>query len=223
MPIFTEDIRKHIDIVEATITRMGENSKHMKEWCIALTTGLISAYVVVKIVWLLFLIPGIVFLFRHLDAFYLMTERRFRYLYNDLVGIGNNNEPAQEILLYDMSTKRYEQKVTLKSAKSSPAISPFYWSLFYGSIVLSIVLVCFTYFKSDVDKNQLKNGSISVQTNVNQSLRLNIDEDSLLKIKLNKVDSLSVKIDRIENLLTQQQKIDKPQPRKIPASSKTSI
>ena len=40
--MFNDDERKYIDIIESIITRMSDNSKQMKEWCIALVTGLIG-------------------------------------------------------------------------------------------------------------------------------------------------------------------------------------
>ena len=46
---FTDDQRKHIDIIESTITRMSENSKQMKEWCIALVTVLVGISITAKI------------------------------------------------------------------------------------------------------------------------------------------------------------------------------
>ena len=84
-----EEKRQYIDIIESTITRMSENSKQMKEWCIALVTGLVSVNFAIKISWLIVIALIVTILFGCLDTFYLTLERRYRYLYNDVVFIGN--------------------------------------------------------------------------------------------------------------------------------------
>lgn len=38
------DVKHHIDLVEAQILRMSENSKQMKSWSIALISGVVGVY-----------------------------------------------------------------------------------------------------------------------------------------------------------------------------------
>ena len=183
MKEFSEDQRKHIEIIEATITRMSDNSKQMKEWCVALITGLVGAYAAVKIIWLLIIALLVIFLFRHLDAFYLMQERRYRHLYNDVVGAGNEGHSAEEIPLYSMSTEKYKDIETPKSAVKSPSIRTFYWILFGGMVTLSTLIFCTTPNNED-NKIKIGNESISLKIDVNQPLKIRLDEEYLQKQRL---------------------------------------
>ena len=200
MAEFSEDQRKHIEIIEATITRMSDNSKQMKEWCIALVTGLVGAYVAVKIIWLLITALIVILLFRHLDAFYLMLERRYRYLYNDVVGIGNEGKTAVKIPLYSMSTEKYKDVVTQNKAAKSSSIRPFYWSLFVGLIVLS-ALVFFTCEESESNKIKIDNELISLKMDVNQPLKIKVDENNSEKNGPSKIDSIIIRLDEMEQML----------------------
>lgn len=204
---FSEDQRKHIEIIEATITRMSDNSKQMKEWCVALITGLVGAYAAVKIFWLLIIALLVILLFRHLDAFYLMLERRYRYLYNDVVGIGNEWKPAEKIPLYSMSTEKYKDIVTQKSAVKSPSIRMFYWILFGGMVTLS-TLIFFTPQNNEDHKIKIGNDSTSLKIDVNQPLKIKTDEEDILRQNSNKIDSLIIRIDRIEKTMLQERKLD---------------
>lgn len=66
------DKKHHIDLVEAQILRMSENSKQMKTWCFALVTGAVGIYVQTNnwnFLWIGFIA---IFLFAWLDAYYLL-------------------------------------------------------------------------------------------------------------------------------------------------------
>lgn len=205
MADFSEDQRKHIEIIEATISRMSDNSKQMKEWCIALVTGLVGAYVAVKIIWLLITALIVILLFRHLDAFYLMLERRYRYLYNDVVGIGNDGKAAEEIPLYSMSTEKYKDVVTQNKAAKSSSIQPFYRSLFVGLIILS-ALVFFTCKENESNRIKIDNELISLKMDVNQPLKINVDENNSEKNDPSKIDSIIIRLDKIEQMLNKKRK-----------------
>ena len=82
-----EGVIKHMEFVQAIVTRMGGNSFLLKGWTVTLTAALFalaakdsnSRFVVVAI------LPA--FSFWGLDAYYLRQERLFRCLYDDLRGI----------------------------------------------------------------------------------------------------------------------------------------
>lgn len=189
-----EEKRQHIDIIESTITRMSENSKQMKEWCIVLVSGLVGAYFTIKISWLVIIALIVTILFGCLDTFYLMLERRYRQLYNDVIGIGNKYKTShkhhtitRKIPLYGMSTKKYEKYVTYCSALVSKSICPFYWAF---SLVL--IILFFVAFNSsstdDVTKIELSNKQIEFKI------------DSPLNVKVNELDSLILKINELKNM-----------------------
>ena len=106
-----ENKRHHIDLVEAQILRMSENSKQMKTWCFALITGIIGIYVQTcnqNFLWI-----GIItiLLFAWLDAYYLLLERKFRCVYNDIAGLRNEGEKTHSILLYGMPIHEYKKGI----------------------------------------------------------------------------------------------------------------
>ncbi len=197
MKEFTEDQRRHIDIIEAIITRMSENSKQMKAWCIALVSGLIGVSFTIKILWLCFIAVLAVIVFCYLDAFYLKLERCFRRLYNDVVGIGNDRQPPKKVKLYDTSIGEYEKNVTIKSACESSSIRPFYIGMLGGVILLS-GLAFFIECKDDGEKIKLTNDSFSLK--VEKPLDVKLKEFDSLKININKIDSLIVKIEELKRI-----------------------
>lgn len=83
MPIDQEDIHKHLDFIQLTITRMGANSFLIKGWSVTLVAGLL-AFTTDKDKTtagaLVGLMPAL--LFWGLDAYYLRQERLFRKLYD---------------------------------------------------------------------------------------------------------------------------------------------
>lgn len=131
-----ENKRHHIDLVEAQILRMNDNSKQMKAWCFALVTGIISIYVQTcnwNFLWI-----GLItiLLFAWLDAYYLLLERKFRCLYNDIVGLTNKDEKKLSIPPYGMPIHEYKKGVKKHLAPIvSISIFPFY--------MIAIIIVIF--------------------------------------------------------------------------------
>lgn len=81
---------KHLEFIQAVITRMNTNSFQIKGWTITIVAALLAVYASTKneMFVLVSLLP--VFGFWFLDSFYLMQERKFRGLYNDVAGISEN-------------------------------------------------------------------------------------------------------------------------------------
>ena len=79
-----ENVHKHLDFLQLTITRMGANSFLIKGWTVTLVSALfvLSADNSERLFSLLALIPAV--LFWGLDGYFLWQERRFRIVY-DLV------------------------------------------------------------------------------------------------------------------------------------------
>ena len=78
-------VQKHVEIMQGVITRMAENSRSCKVWCVTLVAAVLvlvartdtPEYVLIA------LIPAVPFLI--LDTYYLALERAFRGSYNALV------------------------------------------------------------------------------------------------------------------------------------------
>ncbi len=83
MALDHEDIYKHLDFIQLTITRMGANSFLIKGWTVTLVAALLAFTAdkdkVITGAWIC-LIPSL--LFWGLDAYYLRQERLFRKLYD---------------------------------------------------------------------------------------------------------------------------------------------
>ena len=87
-------VQKHLDIMQGVITRMAENSRSCKVWCITLvaaTLVLVARTGEPKHA-LIALVPILLFLF--LDSYYLALERAFIASQNAFVGKLHRNQLA---------------------------------------------------------------------------------------------------------------------------------
>lgn len=166
------DKKHHIDLVEAQILRMSENSKQMKTWCFALVTGVVGIYVQTnnwRFLWIGFIA---IFLFAWLDAYYLLLERKFRCVYKDIV--------RDAISPYDMPLDNYKKGV---KNHLDPIISVSIWPFYLIAIIVLAILLKFdpaTEKKDDnIQKIQLVNSSINLET--------------ISPLKVNGIDSVWVK------------------------------
>lgn len=120
---------RHLADVQATITRMSQNSFVVRGWSVTLVSVLFAIALTrphsgspVAIVTLL---PALIFW--GLDAFYLHRERLFRELYRDVAARLDSTRSEQSgALLFDMRTERYHD-----------AVPPF-WSTFLAGPVVAI-------------------------------------------------------------------------------------
>ncbi len=89
-------VQKHLEIVQDVITRMAENSRSCKVWCVILVAAvlILVARTGEPQHALIALIPTLLFLV--LDAYYLALERAFRNSYNDFVRRLHRGELAQQ-------------------------------------------------------------------------------------------------------------------------------
>ena len=166
------DKKHHMDLVEAQILRMSENSKQMKTWCFALVTGVVGIYVQTnnwRFLWIGFIA---IFLFAWLDAYYLLLERKFRCVYKDIV--------RDAISPYDMPLDNYKKGV---KNHLDPIISVSIWPFYLIAIIVLAILLKFdpaTEKKDDnIQKIQLVNSSINLET--------------ISPLKMNGIDSVWVK------------------------------
>ena len=138
-----EELHKEIDLIQACISRMAQNSFMIKGWAFtlvaaisALTAGKLNLYALCAI--------GIFILavFWCLDAFFLKIERFYRYKYEWVI---EERAKGNREYLYDL---RPDRKETWKIGKKTPSIisvmfaKPYTLLMFYGSpIFIGIVLI----------------------------------------------------------------------------------
>ena len=76
---------QHLEFIQNIINRMNLNSFQIKEWMITIVSALLALYANSDNVAYIFVAIVPTFLFWYLDAYYLLQERRFRELYNDII------------------------------------------------------------------------------------------------------------------------------------------
>ncbi len=81
------DKLKHLEFIQNVITRMNTNSFQIKGWAITIVSATLALYASTKneCFILVGVFPSLIFWF--LDAYYLMQERKFWGLYNDVAGV----------------------------------------------------------------------------------------------------------------------------------------
>ncbi len=130
-----ENKRKHLEMIQAVITRMAGNLFFLRGWTITLITGLFALsatqganqdYI------LLAYFP--LFIFWVLDGYFLSQERRFRNLYDDVRKIDEKD------IDFSMDTHKYNS-TPRNTWLGSIASSTLLW--FYLTLVVAMTTVIF--------------------------------------------------------------------------------
>ena len=106
-----EIIHKEIDLIQAIITRMANNSFLLKGWLVSLIAVILAlnkdSLLQPNNVNLYFILIIPVFIFWYLDAYFLQIERRYRELYKWVI----KNRSATNEHLFDLNHKRFKKDV----------------------------------------------------------------------------------------------------------------
>ena len=132
--VHKESYLKYLTFIQDVITRMNHNAFQLKGWCITIVVAL-AALAVDKGSAFLFLVAAVSVLpFCFLDAYYLLMERQFRGLYNDVVN------GCSEITIFSMLIARY----TRKGAKTEQDKRKYnYWQVVFSSSVFGFYMPLF--------------------------------------------------------------------------------
>ena len=142
LPEDLTSLHKEIDLIQDCISRMAKNSFMLKGWAVT----------VVVIVWTiigmknlgvcsLFLLLVPTFMFWILDAFYLMTEKRYRKLYAWV--LSERLEKKSHALLYDLNPLRFKDEAgPLRRCIISKTLFPFY-GLLVCVVIFAVVVSIF--------------------------------------------------------------------------------
>lgn len=95
---------QHREFVQNVITRMNTNSFQIKGLAITIVSAFLAVFASEKNELFIFLPIPVTFLFWFLDAYYLQQERKFRGIYNDIVGLNENPKTTK---IYEMNPNHY--------------------------------------------------------------------------------------------------------------------
>lgn len=136
---------KHLEFVQNVITRMNTNSFQIKGWAVTLVSACLALSVSTKNHIFVFVgvFPTAIFWF--LDAFYLMQERRFVGLYNELAGVKEKPEDPElkDLLPFEMNPTRYTKKYGDEYGYWNVFGSTTIYNLYFSVITMLVVLFIF--------------------------------------------------------------------------------
>ncbi len=131
---------KHLEFIQNVITRMNTNSFQIKQWAVTLVCALLAIFASTQNTFFVLtaIFPAVVFWF--LDAYYLMQERKFRGLYNDVAELTEKPKIIKPFAmrpdLYTGGTYSYWSSFT------SRTIRKLYLSISLGLIGVFVYLQC---------------------------------------------------------------------------------
>lgn len=128
---------KHLEMIQAVIQRMANNSFQLKGWAVTLIgiIGAISAQGSDRRFFLLAFIPLVVFW--GLDSLYLQLERKFTILYKNVAGRNENNIDFN----MDLREIEYVDNLDEKRVKFYRCLFSRTEVVFYGALVLAVLIL----------------------------------------------------------------------------------
>lgn len=118
---------KHLEMIQGTITRMGENLFYLRGWSVTLTAGLLAIFTSQKDVEHLRLFPLIILgtitiMFWIYDGYFLSRERKYRDLYDEV----RQKKPADIDFSMDVTKFADKAKNKVIFCMFSNTLAPFY-------------------------------------------------------------------------------------------------
>lgn len=140
----TDEKIKHLEFIQNVITRMNTNSFQIKGWNIIIVSAFLAVFASTKNIYFLLsaIVPSSIFWF--LDSYYLLQERKFRGLYNDVVGVSKN---PQNIKLFAMRPDLYTKDIDNKYSFWNVFWSTTIWKMYLSIIILLLVFYAYLKFK----------------------------------------------------------------------------
>lgn len=130
----SENKRKHLEIIQTVINRMASNSFLFKGWSITIIAG-ISAFATKESNGLLMVVPIVAtLLFWGVDAYYLMLERAFRNMYDDV------RQKKESEIDFQLKPTNVGFRAWLATAMTRPVLWLFYLVVLVMLIALTLQL-----------------------------------------------------------------------------------
>ncbi|MEH0558367.1 hypothetical protein OG810_32065 [Streptomyces sp. NBC_01693] len=126
---------KHLEFIQAVITRMGTNSFLVKGWALTLAAAFL-ALSAGRLSWPLALAGAVPLIcFWSLDGYFLRQERLFRHLYEDA------RRPASTVEVLSMNIGPYLERVLWKHVAFSSTLLLFYGALLVADLAVVAIAV----------------------------------------------------------------------------------
>ena len=127
---------QHRDFVQAIITRLNGNSFKIKTLLITITAAFLGIYASNNNQLLLIFLCPLILLFWFLDSYYLLQEKKFRKIYNDICDLSPENEKITREV-FQINPKLYKISFT-EFLKTFFSIS---LMLIYPTLVILLIAV----------------------------------------------------------------------------------
>lgn len=134
-----EKKHKHLEFIQAAISRMARNSFAMKGWAVTLVAGIFAIASKDDAKWYFLIVYIPILVFWGIDAYYLCQERLYRSLYNKV------RTMDEDKIDYDMNVTLEEYKCkknTWHSCLFSRTEIWFYLPLIILSTIIVILMAC---------------------------------------------------------------------------------
>lgn len=141
--------QQHLEFIQNVVNRMNTNSFQLKELTVLIITACLAIYASDKNIWMILvpILPTAVFWY--IDAYYLLQERKFRAMYDDVAGV--TNPPINQVKLYQMSVREYTVekgvRFSMWNAFKSITVRNFYGILIISLILIFVCIQCITVTK----------------------------------------------------------------------------
>jgi hypothetical protein len=117
------DRLKHLEFIQAVITRLGTNSFLIKGWALTLAAGFLAVSAS-RLSWQIAAVGVVPLLcFWSLDGYYLQQERLFRHLYDDV------RRPGGTVEVLSMNVSSYRSQTSWVRVTLSQTLVLFYGAL----------------------------------------------------------------------------------------------
>lgn len=135
----TEEINegrlKHLEMIQATILKMGNNSFLIKGWNITLVSGILFLSIQYQNKNLGLLALAVNFMFWHYNAYFLNLEKLFRKLWDKKI-----KEPQNMPTDFSMDTKQFGSNISFfKDSFRSHSLESFYG---IAIVVIALFVIC---------------------------------------------------------------------------------
>ncbi len=129
-----EQKQKHLEFIQNVINRMANNSFLLKGWAVTVVAGVSAISIKEGSIMYTIVALALVAFFAALDLYYLLIERRFRHLYDDV-------RKSKEIHTdFAMDIKQYSSCKECWNAIYSPASLIFYAGLCIANIIIILLI-----------------------------------------------------------------------------------